>query len=96
MKVFKFGGASVNSADAVRRRSVPKDWAYLAGFACPDYASAVGESGGAEETASGGAIVLPLLGFGSRGESVRAMQGILIARGFGCALFIFPKSAEQK
>ena len=86
--VSEAGGAGFtviegNSSDAVRRRSVPKDWPFLAGFACPDYASAAGESGG-EESPSGGAIALPLLGFGSRGESVRAMQGILIARGFGC------------
>ena len=31
-----------------------------------------------------GGIVLPLLRPGARGESVRAMQGVLIARGFGC------------
>jgi hypothetical protein len=39
---------------------------------------------GGEADRTDGGIVLPMLRRGARGESVRAMQGILIASGFGC------------
>ena len=78
-----------NSGDAVRRRRVPRDWPFLCGFACPDYASAADLDGGmtpeaAPEEVPDTAVFLPTLAFGARGESVRAMQGILIARGCSC------------
>ena len=73
-----------NSADAVRRRRVPRDWPFLCGFACPDYASAAEPGAESAGTAQEGALVLPTLAFGARGGSVRAMQGILIACGCSC------------
>lgn len=74
-----------NCADAVRRRSVPRSWPFLCGFARPDYASAAREGGEAPRGEAGeGAFSPPLLRRGSRGVSVLAMQAVLILRGWPC------------
>ena len=77
-----------NCSDAVAVRRVPKDWRFLAGFALPDYAGAAGEECEAPEDApeerASAEFALPLLGRGDRGESVLAMQAVLLARGCGC------------
>ena len=70
-----------NMSDAVSLRRVPKDWKYIAGFACPEYAGAADEQ---PATPAAEPLVLPLLRRSDRGECVRAMQALLILRGCGC------------
>lgn len=71
-----------NHSDAVGRRRLPWDAACILGYAVPDYAAAAGEP--EDAPASDGALRLPALRRGDRGLCVRAMQGVLIARGCGC------------
>lgn len=70
-----------NKSDAVGRRSIPGDWTLIAGIACPEYAGAADEQ---PATPAAEPLMLPLLRRSDRGECVRAMQAVLIARGFGC------------
>lgn len=72
-----------NAGGAVALRRVPKGWARIAGFAFPDYGE--GESAGEEAPETEKiSVPLPVLRRGERGESVRAMQALLIVRGCGC------------
>lgn len=85
-----------NRGDRVALRTLPLDAASVRGFGRPDYAAAAdslpAESAESEEAApdvkephaDGAALVLPVLRRGSRGESVRAAQLLLIGRGYRC------------
>ena len=80
-----------NYADAVTARRLKRNAPTIRGFACPDYA---GASAGAPAAApaqgdragsvSPASFSLPTLKRGDRGETVRALQLLLIGRGFAC------------
>lgn len=87
------GGYTViegNMSDAVGRRHVPKGWALTMGFAAPGYTDApAGRADQSEPDAvsvpeEGADLQLPDLTRGEKGLTVKAMQAILIARGFSC------------
>jgi peptidoglycan hydrolase-like protein with peptidoglycan-binding domain len=91
------GGYAVvegNMSDAVGRRYVPANWLLTMGFATPSYDKAsveppqtdpdVPHEANPDEQASEGVRALPVLAPGSRGLTVKAMQGILIVRDCAC------------
>lgn len=91
------GGYAVvegNMSDAVGRRYVPANWLLTMGFATPSYDKASVEPPQTEpddppatapaEPAPVTPQTLPTLAYGSRGLTVKAMQGILIARNISC------------
>lgn len=84
-----------NMSDAVGRRTIPKGWLYIIGFAAPafdskDEVDPVEPGEQEEEKDEDGreivtaAVPLPVLARGDINISVLAMQAVLIARGFGC------------
>ncbi|MBR3293184.1 MAG: CHAP domain-containing protein [Oscillospiraceae bacterium] len=79
-----------NLSDAVGSRRISRDWAMIAGFAVPDYGCACGEppqetpGTSPAEPAPIALQTLPTLAYGSRGLTVKAMQGILIVRDCAC------------
>lgn len=82
-----------NSSDRVQVRNVQIDQRFIRGYGCPDYASLSDDhdSRDDDEDEAGSedekVIVtgqLPVLARGDRGQSVLAMQAVLIARGCKC------------
>ncbi len=87
-----------NTSDAVGYRRLPVNGRCIRGFGRPDYAAAAAQAqeGQGEilvpdapapvtDNNVGGKIIgLPLVQYGMIGETVRAMQLLLIGRGFGC------------
>lgn len=100
VSVTSFGYVVIegNSSDAVQTRIIPLNGRYIRGFCLPDYAAAAEKSVGQqpvsesdtesdpaqEMPADRSTVNPPMLRRGSRGLSVTAMQGILIARGYDC------------
>ncbi len=70
----RIGVLEGNCADAVRSLSRARGERSIRGYIVPDYRSA----------AEPGGLVLPMLRWGSRGQTVQAMQGVLIALGYDC------------
>ena len=75
-----------NCSDRVARSLYTASNGSIAGYGRPDWAAVCGETPEPKEPEDEdeNELCLPLLRQGSRGLSVTAMQGILIARGCGC------------
>ena len=86
-----------NTSDAVGKRRIHADSRFIRGFARPDYASAAEEqpkvrtpettaakASENEAAAPNCTVTLPQLRRGQKGDAVRALQLLLIARGYRC------------
>lgn len=76
--------AEGNLSHAVGLRSIGLNARFLRGFARPDYGGEPGTDPAPAAGETGTVPGLPLLRSGSRGETVRAAQLLLIGRGFPC------------
>lgn len=73
-----------NCGDAVKRCAYSAHGGNIAGYGRPDWAAVCEVDDEEPEDEDENELCLPLLRQGSRGLSVTAMQGILIARGCSC------------
>lgn len=87
------GNLNASPKDKVGCREIPIDGKYIRGYCLPDYASVAEEEHSSASAPAvdppekyGKAITINLhqLSKGNKGEEVRALQALLILRGFGC------------
>lgn len=81
-----------NKSDSVSYRTIQRNGRYIRGYGLPDYARYAAGAGQGEiivpDTPSTlPTAALPLVRFGEKSETVRAVQGILIVRGASCGMW---------
>lgn len=73
-----------NISNKVGTRAIAVNGKHIRGFGVPDYGSVASPGGNATQTNE---MKLPTLSKGSKGETVKAMQILLIGRGYSCGSY---------